>query len=153
MNWDAIGAVAETVGSIAVLITLGYLALQIRQANRIAQSTSKNQYKTGVLDTLTAISGDTEASKTYTTGMVDPSSMTLHEMVRFDLMIYQTLQATQSAFFEYKDGMLSTELWESQWRGEKKILSTVGGRESWVRQKELLATSFMEWVDENLPAA
>ncbi len=32
MNWDAIGAISELLGSIAVFVTLGYLAIQIRQA-------------------------------------------------------------------------------------------------------------------------
>lgn len=31
MNWDAIGAVGELIGSVGVLITLVYLAIQIRQ--------------------------------------------------------------------------------------------------------------------------
>ena len=31
MNWDAIGAVGETIGAIAVIATLIYLASQIRQ--------------------------------------------------------------------------------------------------------------------------
>jgi hypothetical protein len=30
MNWDAIGAVGELIGAIAVLITLVYLAVQIK---------------------------------------------------------------------------------------------------------------------------
>ena len=34
MNWDAISAVAETVGSLAVLITLAYVAIQLRTANK-----------------------------------------------------------------------------------------------------------------------
>ncbi len=32
MNWDAIGAVGEMVGAFAVIVTLAYLALQIREA-------------------------------------------------------------------------------------------------------------------------
>ncbi|MCG8414158.1 MAG: hypothetical protein MI746_08050 [Pseudomonadales bacterium] len=36
MNWDAIGAVGEVVGAITVLVTLIYLARQVRQSNRIA---------------------------------------------------------------------------------------------------------------------
>ncbi|HSG89310.1 MAG TPA: hypothetical protein VLA56_08860 [Pseudomonadales bacterium] len=32
MNWDAISAVGEILGSVAVFITLGYLALQVRHA-------------------------------------------------------------------------------------------------------------------------
>lgn len=35
MNWDAVGAVAETVGALAVLVTLIYLALQVRQARKV----------------------------------------------------------------------------------------------------------------------
>jgi hypothetical protein len=34
MNWDAIGAIGQMLGSIAVFITLGYLATQIRHARQ-----------------------------------------------------------------------------------------------------------------------
>ena len=33
MNWDAIGAVGEIVGALAVVISVIYLAVQIRQTN------------------------------------------------------------------------------------------------------------------------
>jgi hypothetical protein len=31
MNWDALGAMGELFGALAVVLTLGYLAVQIRQ--------------------------------------------------------------------------------------------------------------------------
>lgn len=34
MNWDAIGAISEGLGSLAVFLTLGYLALQVRHARQ-----------------------------------------------------------------------------------------------------------------------
>ena len=37
MNWEAIGAVGEVLGSIAVLLTLIYLASQIKQSNDLAR--------------------------------------------------------------------------------------------------------------------
>ena len=30
MNWEALGAIGEIVGAVAVVVTLGYLAVQIR---------------------------------------------------------------------------------------------------------------------------
>ena len=36
MNWDALGAIGETFGAAAVLITLLYLAAQVRQSNVMA---------------------------------------------------------------------------------------------------------------------
>jgi hypothetical protein len=38
MNWDAIGAMGEMVGSMAVLVTLIYLSIQVSQANRISKA-------------------------------------------------------------------------------------------------------------------
>ena len=43
MNWDAMGATAETIGALAVLFTILYLATQIRQTNSISRySASSN---------------------------------------------------------------------------------------------------------------
>ena len=38
MNWEAIGSIGDIVSAIAVLITLIYLASQIRQSNQIARN-------------------------------------------------------------------------------------------------------------------
>jgi hypothetical protein len=38
VNWDAIGAIGEVVGGIAVVATLFYLALQIRQNTRMSRA-------------------------------------------------------------------------------------------------------------------
>ena len=40
MNWDAIGAIGEIIGAIAVVATLGYLAVQIRQNSTQARLSS-----------------------------------------------------------------------------------------------------------------
>ena len=37
MNWDAIGALGEIIGAIAVVATLFYLAIQVREARKDAQ--------------------------------------------------------------------------------------------------------------------
>ena len=43
MNWDAIGALGEVLGSIAVFLTLGYLAIQVRHArDQVRHSISQN---------------------------------------------------------------------------------------------------------------
>ena len=37
MNWDAIGAMAESLGAIAVIVSILYLATQVRQTNQMAK--------------------------------------------------------------------------------------------------------------------
>ena len=45
MEWDALGAMAELLGAIAVLITVGYLAVQIRQNTRALESSALNSLR------------------------------------------------------------------------------------------------------------
>ena len=46
MNWDAIGAIGEILGAIGVIVTLGYLAVQIRQNTRSSRVSAFLLYQT-----------------------------------------------------------------------------------------------------------
>ena len=37
MNWDAIAAVAEVIGIVGVIVSIGYLGIQVRNGNRLAE--------------------------------------------------------------------------------------------------------------------
>lgn len=41
MNWEAVGAEGEILGAFAVIITLGYLAVQVRQNTRAMQASAR----------------------------------------------------------------------------------------------------------------
>ena len=51
MNWDAIGAMGEVLGALAVIATLVYLARQIRESNKLAKSTSARDVMNGFGET------------------------------------------------------------------------------------------------------
>ncbi len=40
MNWEAIGAVGEALGAIAVIVTLIYLAIQTRKTGKVMRATA-----------------------------------------------------------------------------------------------------------------
>ena len=48
MNWDAIGAIGELVGALAVVLTLAYLALEVRRSRLIAESSAVDNLATGM---------------------------------------------------------------------------------------------------------
>ena len=151
MNWEAIGAIAELVGSLAVVITIAYLVIQVRQSSKSAKSASTNQSRAAAVEVIGAISSNTDAVKAYTQGMADRGSLEIHERVRFDLIVYQLLKVTEILFLEYNSGLLPKEVWEAQWRGVKMVLQTSGGRESWVNtNKNLVSEAYMCWVEEHI---
>ena len=48
MNWEAIGAIGQIVGALAVVISLIYLAREIESAEMLAQSDSQKPHVRGI---------------------------------------------------------------------------------------------------------
>ncbi len=72
MNWEAVGAIGETVGAVGVIITLIYLATQLRQntlALRVASIDSTTKVGN---DIRTSLLSDPELTAIYTRGLADP---------------------------------------------------------------------------------
>lgn len=55
MNWDAVGAVGEIVGALAVVVSLVYLACQIRIQNRESRAASAHQVIEGYRSSISAL--------------------------------------------------------------------------------------------------
>jgi len=60
VDWDAIGAVGEVLGAIAVIATLLYLGTQISQTNRIAKSSVARELQQKYSDLYTLIATNSE---------------------------------------------------------------------------------------------
>lgn len=60
MNWDAIGAIGELVGAVAVVATLGYLAIQIRLQNKEARLAANQDLQRAIREQSDSIRGDPE---------------------------------------------------------------------------------------------
>ena len=58
MNWDAIGAIGEIIGALAVLISLIYLAVQVRQAKHQLELNSAQARAIHVRDQMMPIATD-----------------------------------------------------------------------------------------------
>ena len=49
MNWDAIGAIAEVAGVIGIIVSIGYLGMQVRHSNQVAEDASfKSTFGLGI---------------------------------------------------------------------------------------------------------
>jgi hypothetical protein len=58
MNWEAIGAVGESLGAILILITLAYLAMQVKYAKNAAADANRLARAKGICDMQLAVARD-----------------------------------------------------------------------------------------------
>ena len=96
MNWDALGAIGELVGAIAVVVTLAYLAFQIRQNNNLASGAAQRELMSGFQENLDRVRSDT---KLFARGLRDFENLSNAEKTEFQLMfksIHQSPGATSA---------------------------------------------------------
>ena len=65
MNWDAIGSIGEIVGAAAVVLTLAYLAVQVRHAKEAAADVSRLNRGIGVRELLMRKVSDDELRESW----------------------------------------------------------------------------------------
>jgi len=69
VNWEAIGALGEIVGALAVVLTLAYLAIQVRHAKEAAADTNRLERSKGVRDMMLASAADSGLRENLTKGL------------------------------------------------------------------------------------
>ncbi len=67
MNWDAIGAIAELLGAIGVILTLVYLATQIRQNTESSRTTAEVSFGQDFIDWHARVSAQPELGRIWDT--------------------------------------------------------------------------------------
>jgi hypothetical protein len=113
MNWDAIGAVGEVGGAIGVIITLVYLAGQLRQNTRALRSASYahwNEVSSSFTDFVARYSGELSEMESFTRlEQLTPQ----HRQIQLAMGIKAVDQA-QTAFLQHRAGTLDDDVFEAR---------------------------------------
>ena len=136
MDWDAVGALGEILGAIAVIASLFYVAYQVRQnteqnkLNTVSmQSASGEAINIALNDARLRLAGDSELVKVYLRGHDDPGSLTEEETLRFRLFMAVGLSNGQLSYESDQRGV------SAQWSGVQNVvlrmLLTPGGQWFW----------------------
>ena len=131
MNWDAISAVAEVVGVIAVVVSLIYLAVQVRQNTSQLKQDNLRTTVRGTLDANWHYHRDPEAFRIMSRGVQNFDDMPPQEQAHFhsilvDLSFYQGVARNQ-----YLAGLIDKSALDVNLYFFLAILSTPGGRQWW----------------------
>jgi hypothetical protein len=96
MSWSLQdwGSIGELIGGFAVLVTLGYLALQVRESNRLARLESQARVLE-MNNRAMELRIDPDASKLFLTGLADPDRLMPEERHSFYMMLYLQVNGAQ----------------------------------------------------------
>ena len=147
MDLGQLADIGEFLGGVAVIVSLVYLAAQIRQ-NTNSLRASTFQAATDSVTEFTALLGsDPELSRIYSSGLLGVEALSEHDRVQFYFLFVTIVRRLESAFFQREAGIID----EQQWAGFKQLasilLNSPGGREEWKRSGQSFTKGFQDFVE------
>lgn len=142
MNWEAIGAIGEIIGAVAVILTLGYLAVQIRQNTKAVRASALDSSVTAIGAIRQAVFSSGEVVSIYRRGLDSPHELDEDERERFRLLMHNILWSIWNVFSQTNYAGLSKSTWEAQIPLLSRIVTTSGGEWFWSNYSNEFEESF-----------
>ena len=108
MNWEAVGAIGEIVGAIAVVGTVAYLAAQTRQANLLARSNAALMLQAENRSHRNALAQDRELAEIVEKALRGEKLDDV-ERLRYQARFDSSMSYFESVFLQVQSGILQKE--------------------------------------------
>jgi hypothetical protein len=152
MNWEAVGAIAELAGAIGVILSLIYLASQIRQNTRSLQASTFQSMHDSAVQRLLAVADNDGLADRYLQGMQDPSSLHGRERLQLDQFLQAMLRGFENYYYQHQKGLLEQELWVGYRESIRAAVSPPGFPPWWSRARHMFSRNFAELIDAIIEA-
>jgi hypothetical protein len=111
VNWEAIGAIGELLGAAGVIITLGYLALQLRRSNDQARAATLQQ----TLDSELALMSVLVEHTGIWDRVVRGEALENGEETRTATILYNMVVTEgENRYHQFESGFLDLQSWEGR---------------------------------------
>lgn len=147
MNWTAIGALGEILGAVGVIITLIYLARQIRQNTKASRLATANAVAAAARDWNAPLLQDPELAWTFQVGTEDPTMLDEKEQARFVELCFSLLRMFEDMHYQYQSGFLDPEIWKGYERLYVAYAKAPGFRAYWKIRRHTFRPEFRDFID------
>ena len=150
---DALGNIGDFLGGVGVVVTLLYLAVQIRQNTWSSRSESYQAAVSSVSDQTFNLWVNPESARLVQVGMFDLEALSPFERNQFTGIMSAMIRTLENIHYQYISGAIDQSLWLGwEWR-IATTFSTPGVQTWWSNQKKSYSEEFQALIDnlESVP--
>jgi len=147
---QVLGNLGEFIGSFVVLVTVIYLAIQVRHTRLSVQSSSWQNGINQIIDWNFRLAGDEALLEIFHRGMGDPDSLTSEEQLRLSMVLASFLHQFHKWYLDNEKGLVEEKAWLGEANSMITVLSTPGGSRWWKEFGIPFTPEFRAYVDERL---
>ena len=148
MDWQMIGALGEAVGAAAVVISLLYLAREVRSATAEAQVHRRHSVTVELNRFLDLLAANGELARIYARGVQGGlSELKIEERVRFAATMRHVLATLEEGFHMRRANMWPAWYAQDMYATIAYFAAYPGVREIWKERKNIFSPAFREHMD------
>jgi len=111
VNWEAISAIGQLVGALAVVISLIYLANEVRSNTRATREASMRWVSDNYTQWVRQVSGHPDLSELFYRGIHNFESLEGVELVRFSGLMVELFRRSEEMYYLQLQGHLEPYVW------------------------------------------
>lgn len=142
-----LGNFGEFFGAIAVVITLGYLVLQIRLSADETARASRESASTSVGGLMLQIALDEPTYRLFRAGVKDPNSLQEDQQFRFNMILYSIFDQWETIHGNWRRGRMPDEDWEKWDAIIANYLMEEGVQRFWSELSQQFTSAFRAYID------
>lgn len=147
MNWDAVGAISETVGVVVVVTSVWYLAVQIRKQTDEARMTATRDLARDWNELNADLSRDPELIRLYREAIFDIDGLEDNERLQFGFLMNRGFRCFEQHYLHFSRETIETPYVDSINSRMREMLSFPGIQLWWERNRLSYEVNFQEHVD------
>ena len=147
MEITPLAAWGEFLGGIAVVVSLVYLASQIRQNSKLLRASTASASVAENTSSSSLIAGDSELARIYWDGLMDRSSLSEADRRRFDPLLHIFFAGWNLEYQFAEDGVIGPVVWENRRKGMSRLFQQPGMRQWWDEWGDTYGSDFVDFVD------
>ena len=145
MNWEAISAISDIIGAVAVVISLIYVAAQIRQNTKMMRSGAKQSLTESTQGVIYAAM---ENADEFVKLMSGAEAASPEEDARMSLLTRAMLRGFESQCYQYENGLLEEHEWLALQTTMRQLLAQPGFNRYWQQLKPHMSQRLRMVVEE-----
>ncbi len=150
MNWGDIGAIAEIVGAVAVVVTLIFLTLQIRRNTTSVRQQCYNDIMVRRQEWYRLLSADPDMTRIFWQG-VSGERMSRIDATRFMAFYTIVMGHLEDVFVQYQNGVVEKRIWDREARLLGGAISRPAFLLWWNEARQFFLPEFVEEVARSKP--
>ena len=153
MNWEAAGSLGEIIGAIAVVISVIYLAVQVRKQTEESRLGATRELSAQYHEIVEHIHADREFSEIWLAAVDDYEALPNQQRIRASVYFQRIMRMAEQEYLHTSKRKLDPEYFESLRNVTREFLTFPGPQQWWEGNRYYFGKAFQQHIDTLLEGA